>query len=181
MALSPTTIAALHTALDDEYRARATYRSVLHTYGQVAPFTAIAQAEQRHIDALLALYTAHAVPAIADRWQAQRFVFADLADACESGVSGEIGNYRMYDELLTQVAEPDVRDVFLNLRNASAFNHLPAFQHCAAARRLYPVRTPAARPGILADGTLALLGGTLLGAGLTWWLHKRRQTALGRG
>ncbi len=176
MALSPTTVAALNTALDDEYRARATYRSVLHTFGQVAPFTAIAQAEQRHIDALLALYTAHAVPVIADRWQGQRFVFADLVDACESGIGGEIGNYRMYDRLLAQIAEPDVRDVFLNLRNASAFNHLPAFQRCAAVRRLSQTPVPSA-----STDTLALISGALIGAGLSWWLMQRKQSMVGHG
>lgn len=178
MALTPPTIDALNTALDDEYRARATYLSVLDTFGPAAPFVQIAQAEQRHIDALLSLYMLHGVSVLADRWQGQRFVFADLADACESGVTGEIGNYQMYDRLLSQVVEPDVRAVFMNLRNASAFNHLPAFQRCAAG---YRTAVPGVRniaPTSAYASSLALLGSVVIGGGISWWLWQRyRATA----
>lgn len=48
------TRAALDHALDDEYRARATYRAVLARFGLVRPFVNIVESEGRHIEALAA-------------------------------------------------------------------------------------------------------------------------------
>lgn len=41
---------ALCLALDDEYKARATYRSVIGRFGPVLPFANILHTEQRHLD-----------------------------------------------------------------------------------------------------------------------------------
>jgi hypothetical protein len=168
---------ALTMALDDEFRARATYRAVLDAYGPVAPFDAIVQAEQRHIDALLPLFDKYAVPLPADRWTGRVTAPATLSQACEAGVAGEIRNYRMYDALLTGMVEPDVRSVFLNLRNASAYCHLPAFQSCAARE----ASTPQAHafpsvPNSNVNSTIPTLWlGALLGFGLVWWFSRGQQ------
>ena len=132
-AYSPALPAALNMALDDEYRARATYQAIVDAYGPVTPFANIVQAEQRHIEALLPLFQRYGLAPPYDRWNGNVQVPPSLQAACEAGVQAEINNYQMYDRLLTEVAEPDVRAVFSNLRNASAYHHLPAFQACAAA------------------------------------------------
>jgi len=50
--LNENEVRALHEALDDEYRAFATYDQVIHDFGSVRPFINIRAAENRHIDAL---------------------------------------------------------------------------------------------------------------------------------
>lgn len=52
MSLTPETIAALAEALDDEYKARATYAKVIERFGPVRPFVNIIKAEERHAQAL---------------------------------------------------------------------------------------------------------------------------------
>ncbi len=54
--LSDTESQVLREALDDEYRAWATYDQVIADFGAVQPFVNIREAEARHIDALHGLY-----------------------------------------------------------------------------------------------------------------------------
>ncbi len=173
--VNPALPSALATALDDEYRARATYQAVITHYGPVLPFVNIVQAEQRHIDALLALFGHHGVTPPTDRWSGQVSPPSSLRQACEAGVAAEIANYQMYDALLTQVSEPDVRTVFMNLRHASAYHHLPAFESCVArfGTTGNSLTTAAADP----NNTLPLWLGLAVGAGLTWWLTQQRKEA----
>jgi len=42
--------------IEDEYKARATYRRVIETFGSVQPFSNIVESEGRHISALLSLF-----------------------------------------------------------------------------------------------------------------------------
>ncbi len=44
---------ALVEALQDEYKARATYRLVISKFGEIRPFINIIESEERHIQALL--------------------------------------------------------------------------------------------------------------------------------
>jgi hypothetical protein len=128
-------IEALHLALADERHALATYTTVLDRFGDVRPFINIARAEQRHIDALLPLYKRYRVPVPADDTRIDpRTTTLDLKGLCEIGVAAEIENVRLYDEdLLPRVQNyPDIARVLNALRDASANNHLPAFQRCVA-------------------------------------------------
>lgn len=121
---------ALCEALDDEYKARATYRAVIAKFGPVLPFVNIVNSEQRHIDALLPLFVAHGWDAPADRWSGQVSAPDSLAEACAIGVQAEIENAALYDRLFAMTADPEVLAVFSALRWASAERHLPAFQRC---------------------------------------------------
>lgn len=174
--ITPTLPSALTMALDDEYRARATYRAVLAQFGPVPPFINILEAEQRHIDALLPLFDRYGVPPPSDRWSGQVAPPATLQQACSAGVAGEIGNYRMYDVFLAQIAEPDVRAVFTSLRNASAYRHLPAFQACAGQAAARPAVHPDPFRSFAADYGLPFLLGLALGGTLVWWLSRRPET-----
>ncbi len=120
---------ALCEALDDEYRARATYRAVIDAFGPVLPFINIIQSEQRHINALLSLFAARGLEPIADPYAQGLPAPASIEAACRIGVHAEIENAALYDRLM-QAAEGDdeVLWVFRNLRRASAECHLPAFQ-----------------------------------------------------
>ena len=129
---------SLDLALADERLALATYQTVLERFGDIRPFFNIAQAEQRHIDALPAIYGRYGIPVP----QAQPPVdpatrTLDVTGLCQIGVAAEIENVRLYDEeLLPNVeAYPDISSVLRALRDASANNHLPAFERCASRRR----------------------------------------------
>jgi hypothetical protein len=57
---------------------------------------------------------------------------SSLADACALSAQAEVANFALYDQWIATVsAYPDLVQVFTNLRNASEFSHLPAFQACA--------------------------------------------------
>jgi rubrerythrin len=124
------TLQALSEALDDEHRARATYRKVIERFGPVRPFTNIVEAETRHIAALLRQFQRFRASPPADTWQERVSVPASLAQACAEGVQAEVENEALYKRLLDQVADPGVRAVMQRLQAASRERHLPAFQRC---------------------------------------------------
>jgi hypothetical protein len=126
-------IEALTEALQDEYKAHATYQAILDRFGPVRPFVNILESEKRHIQALLSLFTRYQIAVPEDNWPVLIAVPTDLQQACEEGVQGEIENGAMYERLLVMTVEyPDVQRVFRQLQWASQENHLPAFQRCAA-------------------------------------------------
>lgn len=126
---------ALQIAIYDEYRAQASYQSILDTFGQVAPFRHIVEAETRHINALLPLLKRYQVPIPVNDWYPNVTPAQTLRENCELGVAAEIQNVQMYDHLLNYVSQADIRHTFMNLREASLTNHLPAFRQCAAAQQ----------------------------------------------
>lgn len=160
--------AALGEALQGEYRARARYAKVLGRFGPVGPFPAIAAAEQRHIDALLALFRRYRVPVPPDTWPARLGCPPALAAACQAGVVGEIDNVALYDRLLHWVSAPDVRQTFLSLQRASREAHLPTFQRCLA-------RLAATPPVSIRETKLgcAFVLGIAFGATLAYLLTRR--------
>lgn len=129
--LSESEIRALNDALDDEYHAWTTYDQVIADFGAVAPFSNIRDAEARHIEALLTLYTFYGLPVPANPWPGKTPRYASLQAACEAGVAAEIANGEMYERLFAATERPDILVVFRNLQEASQQRHLPAFQRCA--------------------------------------------------
>lgn len=123
---------ALTEALEDEYKARATYRLILNQFGAIRPFVNILASEERHIRALLPLFQKYNIPIPPDNWEHRITVPSSVLEACQAGVQAEIENAAMYQRLLNWAQEyPDVQRVFLNLQHASQANHLRAFQRCA--------------------------------------------------
>ncbi len=122
--------AALVEALEEEYRALATYEAIMDQFGAAQPFASIARSEERHAEALVALFDLYGldVPAAPEFEAAE---FDSLQDACAAGVQAEIADAALYDRLFEVVTAPDVVRVFTNLQNASLNNHLPAFEACA--------------------------------------------------
>lgn len=135
MALDAATVAAMEEALEDEHKARATYRAVLAAFGPVRPFVNIVESEGRHAAALENLFVRHGLAAPQDRWDGRVAAPPTLADACKAAVAAEVENAAMYDRLLGQVAALDVRAVLERLRDASQQNHLPAFRRCLSRMR----------------------------------------------
>ena len=123
--------AALVDLWEDEQHALAVYQSVIAQFGDVLPFTAIAQAEQSHAAALENAFARYgvAVPTV------PTFdvpTFATLEDACAVAARAEIDNAALYDDLTSLFTQPDVLRVMANLSGASLNNHLPAFEACAS-------------------------------------------------
>ena len=129
--LSPREVADLLAALDDEYKARATYAQVLADFGDVRPFANIVEAEQRHIDALLRHFERYGLEVPADPWPGQVTRFASLTEACQAGVEAEIDNAGLYDRVLAGTTRDDLVETYRNLQRASQENHLPAFRRGA--------------------------------------------------
>jgi hypothetical protein len=118
-------------AINDEYKARATYRLVIEKFGEVRPFINIVEAESRHIDALLPLFEKYDVPVPHDDWAERIEAPESIREACRVGVEAEIENGEMYDRLLKlSESYPDILHVLKQLQRASIENHLPAFQRC---------------------------------------------------
>jgi hypothetical protein len=125
-------VAALNAALQDEYNAYATYQAVIDQFGAVRPFTNIQQAEANHIAALTFLFERYGLPVTAPAPLDSAPAFGTLADACAVGAAAEVANFGLYDSWLETAQDyPDITQVFTSLRNASEFNHLPAFERCA--------------------------------------------------
>ena len=120
---------ALLEALDDEYKARATYAAVIDRFGPVRPFVNIIQSEQRHINALQMLLRQRGLAIPADPYGGRVKAPDSLEQACALGVQAEVENAALYDRLNRQAAQDaEVVAVFANLQQASQENHLPAFR-----------------------------------------------------
>jgi hypothetical protein len=132
--LAPAAKAALLSALagpDGEYAARATYAAILAVPGWegAQPFANILLAEQQHVAALLQQCQKYGVPVPADTYFGNVTPPETLLQAAEIGVEAETVNVAMYNELLTVVKSyPSLVQAFTNLRDASLYNHLPAFE-----------------------------------------------------
>ncbi|MEZ4669615.1 MAG: hypothetical protein R3E39_17050 [Anaerolineae bacterium] len=115
----------------DEQHAYAVYEGVISQFGDVNPFVNIQRAEAQHIAAWEFLFDRYgiAVPEVPTFDVPQ---FASVTEACQTGATAEVANFDLYDTMLEAFKDyPDLYQVALSLRNASEFNHLPAFQQCS--------------------------------------------------
>ncbi|MFC2162854.1 DUF2202 domain-containing protein [Candidatus Altiarchaeota archaeon] len=125
-------VEALGMALDDEYKARATYEQVIKDFGEERPFVNIITAEERHIAELMELYEKYGLEPVADKWAGNIGSADSITHACGISVQAEIDNAALYDQLFSKVDNQDITAVFTSLRDASRLKHLPAFERCAA-------------------------------------------------
>tara|TARA_R110002096_G_scaffold3025_5_gene15479 strand:+ start:3339 stop:3767 length:429 start_codon:yes stop_codon:yes gene_type:complete len=133
--LSKTEINALDEALDDEYKAWATYDQVIEDFGPVRPFINIRESESRHIDALHQLYSDYGLAPPDNDWIGKAPHFESVKSACAAGVQGEIDNLELYKRIKQSTDREDILRVFDNLSEASQQRHLPAFERCLQRRR----------------------------------------------
>lgn len=123
---------ALDEAINDEYKAEATYQKVIDKFGEVRPFIMIKRAETQHINSLKALYEKYGIEIPENDLASQVPTFDSITEACQAGVDAEIANVAIYDDLFTTVKDyEDITTVFEQLQSASENNHLPAFEKCS--------------------------------------------------
>lgn len=123
--------AFLEADIQDEFRAEALYQRVLADFGDVRPFSNIVWAEGQHARSVAALYAARGWAVPASRFTAGSMPsFATQREACQAGWAAEGANIALYDQQLAQALPMDVRAVLQANRDASLYNHLPAFDRC---------------------------------------------------
>lgn len=159
------TLAAIHEALDDEYKARATYEAVISKFGPVRPFTNIIGAEERHAQALERLLQRAGEPIPADPWRGTVTAPDTLAESLALGVQAEIDNRDLYSRLNAMTSAPEVLRVFANLQRASQDNHLPAFQRRLDRLTGQPAMTDPALPQATASSPASRARGGGAGMG----------------
>lgn len=124
---------ALDEAINDEYKALATYEKVIEKFGKVRPFIMIKGAEEQHIASLKAIYDKYGLEAPINDWDDKvGEAPATLKEACQIGVEAEVANAKLYqDKLIPTISSyEDISLVFNNLMTASQEKHLPAFERC---------------------------------------------------
>jgi hypothetical protein len=124
--------AALHEALDDEFKAWTIYEQVIHDFGPTRPFINIVESEARHIAALRTLFERYGVTVPGNPWADRVPRFASTREACQAGVEAEVENAALYERLMRSTDREDILVVFENLRRASQERHLPAFRRGAS-------------------------------------------------
>jgi hypothetical protein len=128
--LSNVEVDALQKAILEEYGALNLYSGVINQLGNIYPFSQIATAEQKHIDALTRQAVKYGVSVPENPGLTVTIEFNSVAEACQAGVAAEIADAELYDELKPDMTHTDILQVFNNLQSASLNSHLPAFQAC---------------------------------------------------
>lgn len=128
--LSKQEIDGLLLALNDEYRAWATYDRVNKDFSDPRPFVNIQKAEGRHIERLQALFASFDLRVPENKWLGNAPTFKSLEEACRAGAAGEIANRELYSRLFGSTKREEIITVYKALQSASEENHLPAFQRC---------------------------------------------------
>ncbi|REJ79092.1 MAG: DUF2202 domain-containing protein [Acidobacteria bacterium] len=130
--LSKAEVRGLLLALNDEYKAWATYERINKSFGSPRPFLNIQRAEAKHIDRLKPIFVKYEVKVPGNPWTDDAPEFGSLLEACKAGVAGEIANRDLYNKLIESTDREDIVSVYKALQSASANNHLPAFERCVA-------------------------------------------------
>ena len=128
--LSKIEIDALYEALDDEFKAWATYDQVIDDFGPIRPFINIRDAEARHIDALVDVFREYELETPDNSWIGKAPRYDSVSSACAAAVQAEIDNAELYERIMQSTKRPRMLTVFQNLCDASQQRHLPAFQRC---------------------------------------------------
>lgn len=125
---------ALGEAIDDEYKALATYQAIMGEFGRQRPFSMIARSEQMHIALLKSVYEKYGLEIPENPYVGSMEAPESVRQACENGVQAEIANAELYEKELLPAVEgtyPDITRAFERLMNASQERHLQAFRRCS--------------------------------------------------
>lgn len=126
--LDDATGTALRDALLDEYANELYYAKVMEVFGEGRPFSNLHAAEQRHAAAVLSLFERYGLePPERDEAEVPA-VPETIREAIALAVERERANVALFDRVMEKITQPDIRQVFERLRDASANRHLPALE-----------------------------------------------------
>jgi len=128
--LDEQTIGYLQAAITDERKALATYTSFMEKFGRVRPFVNIARAEEHHISMIKALYDKYGLE-IPEDTSVVKAAPDTIQEACQLGSGAELANDAMYQDMIANIEQQDIKEVFNALADASRLMHLPAFVNCS--------------------------------------------------
>lgn len=131
---------ALRIALYDEYAARSFHARMVEAFGPQPPFDTVVQSQERRIATLSALCQRFGVPRPLDPFPLETAVGPSWLANCQRAVAGTIQSARLYESLLANIAEPEVRAAFLTLQAALLQQYLPPFRQAvldAVAKERY--------------------------------------------
>ncbi len=129
--LSDKEISGLNLALEDEYRAEATYAKVISQFGEVNPFANIVNAEVKHSTRLIQIFEDYNIEYPQNEFYGIIDDFESISDACQVGVQAEIENINLYTELFESTDKENILVVYRSLQKASQEKHLVAFERCS--------------------------------------------------
>ena len=121
----------LTEAINEEYKARATYQAVIEKHGAIAPFTNIVNAESTHVEAWKNLLQKNSFAVPADPYAGKVTAPETVKAACQAGVAAEKEDVALYDRLMKDTTDAEALKVMAEQRKVSQENHLPAFEKCA--------------------------------------------------
>ncbi|RXI39652.1 DUF2202 domain-containing protein [Malaciobacter mytili] len=124
----PVVSQVLRIAVYDEFKAYETYTKIIEKFGAITPFINIKEAEAIHYSALIPLLQKYNVEVPINDWAEKIKVPNTYIECCELGVASEINNIAMYDNLIANTKQQDIKDMLFKLQAASYNNHLPAFR-----------------------------------------------------
>lgn len=118
----------LRLALYDGYAARAFYSKMVEAFGPRAPFVDIVKSEEKRTATLSTLARRFGVPLPLDPFPLETALAPDWRTNCERAVSGEVERARLYESLLTEIAEPEIRRTLRRLQANAVERHLPTLR-----------------------------------------------------
>ncbi|MCL4182578.1 MAG: ferritin [Burkholderiaceae bacterium] len=151
---------AIRIALYEEFAARSFDARVVEAFGPRAPFPELVRADEQRIAALSGLCQRFGIPRPLDPFPQETRLEPSWLATCARAVAGRIATAQRYGALLARVAEPEVRNVFLQLQSTSIGQHLPTLRQAVAdavaqeryhAARGIPPQQAYARHGPLSD------------------------------
>lgn len=121
-------------AMQDEYFARQEYELIINKYGEQTPFSNIIKAEEEHISMLTELFNKYNIPIPEDKSKDYVMFPNSLNESYNTGVKAEVENIDMYERFLNQDIPQDIKDTFIELKDASE-KHLSAFEKNASKKK----------------------------------------------
>lgn len=124
-------VLALRTAIDNEYRARASYLAVIKRFGPVKPFNMIIRTQEQNVSILKALFDKYGIEVPADQY-GNIAIEGSIEKNCQLNADTNRLYSKVYqDELLPAVQNyEDIKTVLHRLIQSRENNFLPAFQQC---------------------------------------------------
>lgn len=143
MIAAPSVQQALCMAIEDEYKAHATFRAAIDRFGPVPPFPAILRSEEHHIRMLLGLFAGRHLEPPSDLHFGRLPPPSSIEAACRHGIEAETENASLYGRLIGMAADDEeVCWVFRALQRASATCHLLAFRRRLTGETSYRCGKP---------------------------------------